>query len=112
MTEFGQAVTPNEHNLALQFVTLDRFLDTAEVSFDGWLWSTAAQAPDMVQKEWPVAYGFRGLSDEAEGLNRKRQRGHYRRPPGARKPIHLRQPIPICCRARPMWPRPMGRITK
>ncbi|MFZ0336821.1 MAG: hypothetical protein WAL45_02230, partial [Terracidiphilus sp.] len=70
LTEFGQAVTPNEHNLALQFVTLDRFLDSAEVSFDGWLWSTAAQAPDIVQKEWPVAYGFRGLSDEAGGLNR------------------------------------------
>ncbi len=70
LTEFGRAVTPNEHNLALQFVTLDRFLDSAEVSFDGWLWSTAAQAPDMVQKEWPVAYAFRGLSVESEGLNR------------------------------------------
>ena len=50
---FGQAVTPNLHNLALQFVTLDNFLDTAEVSYDGWLWSTSAQAPDVVQKEWP-----------------------------------------------------------
>ncbi len=70
LTEFGQAITPNEHNLALQFVTLDRFLDSAEVSFDGWLWSTAAQAPDVVQKEWPVAYAFRGLSVESEGLNR------------------------------------------
>ncbi len=70
LTEFGQAITPNEHNLALNFVTLDRFLTTAEISVDGWLWSTSAQAPDMIQKEWPVAYAFRGLSVESEGLNR------------------------------------------
>ena len=67
---FGQAVTPNEHKLALNFVTLDNFMDTAEVSFDGWLWSTSAQAPDVVQKEWPVAYAYRGLGVESEGLNR------------------------------------------
>ncbi len=70
LTEFGQKVTPNEHNLALNFVTLDRFLTTAEVSVDGWLWSTAAQSPDMLEKEWPVAYAFRGLSDESGGTNR------------------------------------------
>ena len=67
---FGQAVTPNQHNLALNFVTLDNFMDTAEVSFDGWLWSTAAQAPDVVQKEWPVTYGYRALGIESEGGNR------------------------------------------
>ena len=70
LTEFGASITPNEHSLALNFVTLDRFLDTAEVSVDGWLWSTSAQAPDMIQKEWPLAYGYRGLSIESEGANR------------------------------------------
>ena len=70
LAEFGQAVTPNLHNLALNFVTLDNLLCTAEVSFDGWLWSNSAQAPDVVQKEWPVVYGYRGLQVEAEGLNR------------------------------------------
>jgi len=70
LTEFGQAVTPNEHNLAQSFVTLDRFFDTAEISVDGWLWSTSAQAPDMIQKEWPIVYAYRGLSIESEGLNR------------------------------------------
>ena len=70
LTEFGQAVTPNLHNLALKFVTLDNLLTTAEVSFDGWLWSTSAQAPDVVQKEWPVTYGYRALGIESEGLNR------------------------------------------
>jgi DNA-binding beta-propeller fold protein YncE len=67
---FGQAVTPNLHKLAMTFVTLDNFMDTAEVSFDGWLWSNSAQAPDVVQKEWPVAYAYRALGIEAEGLNR------------------------------------------
>jgi YVTN family beta-propeller protein len=70
LTLFGQAVTPNQHNLALKFVTLDNFLDTAEVSYDGWLWSNSAQAPDVVQKEWPVAYAYRALGIESEGLNR------------------------------------------
>jgi len=70
LTEFGEAITPNEHNLARDFVTLDRFLDTAEISVDGWLWSTSAQAPDMLEREWPVAYAYRGLSIESEGLNR------------------------------------------
>jgi len=70
LTEFGEAITPNEHNIARKFVTLDRFLDTAEVSMDGWLWSTSAQAPDMMQHEWPVAYAYRGLSDESAGVNR------------------------------------------
>ena len=70
LTEFGQAITPNEHNIARHFVTLDRFRDTAEVSVDGWMWSTSAQAPDMIQKEWPIVYGYRGLSVESEGVNR------------------------------------------
>ncbi len=67
MAEFGRAITPNEHNLARTFVTLDNFLDTAEVSYDGWLWSTAAQAPDVVEHQYPVAYALRGLSLDSEG---------------------------------------------
>ena len=59
---FGEKVTPNQHNLALSFVTLDNFMDTAEVSYDGWAWSTSAQAPDVVEHQYPVAYASRGLS--------------------------------------------------
>lgn len=70
LTEFGEPITPNEHKLARTFVTLDHFLDTAEISVDGWLWSTSAQAPDMLQREWPLAYAYRGLSVESEGVNR------------------------------------------
>jgi len=67
---FGQAITPNLHNLAQAFVTLDNFLATAEVSYDGWLWSTAAQAPDVVERQYPVAYAYRATSTDSEGLNR------------------------------------------
>jgi DNA-binding beta-propeller fold protein YncE len=70
LTEFGQAVTPNQHNLALTFVTLDNFQDTAEVSYDGWLWTTSARAPDVVERQFPVAYASRGTSLDSEGLNR------------------------------------------
>ena len=44
LTLFSQAITPNQHNLANEFVTLDNFLATAEVSNDGWPWSTSARA--------------------------------------------------------------------
>jgi YVTN family beta-propeller protein len=70
LTEFGRTVTPNQHALARTFVTLDDFLDTAEVSYDGWLWSTSAQAPDVVERQYPVAYAYRALSLDSEGVNR------------------------------------------
>ncbi len=70
LTEFGASITPNEHNLAQSFVTLDHFFDSAEISVDGWLWSTSARTPDMVEKEWPITYAYRGLSIESEGVNR------------------------------------------
>jgi YVTN family beta-propeller protein len=67
---FGEAVTPNQHNLARTFVTLDNFMDSAEVSYDGWLWSTSARAPNVVEHQYPVTYAYRGLSLDATGLNR------------------------------------------
>jgi len=70
LTEFGAAITPNLHKVAQTFVTLDNFMDTAEVSYDGWLWTTSAQAPDVVERQYPVAYAARGTSLESEGLNR------------------------------------------
>jgi DNA-binding beta-propeller fold protein YncE len=68
---FGASVTPNQHQMARQFVTLDNFMDTAEVSYDGWLWTTAAQAPDVVQHQYPVTYAYRALSLDSEGTNRQ-----------------------------------------
>jgi len=70
LTLFGQSITPNQHNLAQDFVTLDNFLDTAEVSYDGWPWSNSARTPDIIEHEYPSNYVQRGLSLESEGNNR------------------------------------------
>ena len=70
LVEFGQAITPNQHALAQQFVTLDNFMATAEVSYDGWHWTTAAETPDVVEHQYPVAYAYRGTSLDSEGSMR------------------------------------------
>jgi YVTN family beta-propeller protein len=67
---FGQAITPNQHNLAQNFVTLDNFRASSEVSNDGWPWSTSARAPDVVEHQYPIFYSQRGVSLDTEGLNR------------------------------------------
>jgi len=56
---FGEQVTPNLHKLAREFVLLDNFYVNADVSADGHNWSTAAIAPDYVQKMWPNKYAGR-----------------------------------------------------
>jgi hypothetical protein len=70
LVQWGSTITPNQHNLATTFVTLDNFMATAEVSNDGWPWTTSARAPDVVEHQYPVAYAARGLSLDSEGLNR------------------------------------------
>ena len=71
LTEFPQSVTPNLHRLAQNFVTLDNFYDTSEVSYDGWAWSTGFIAPDIILRQTPVNYSFRGgVAYESEGDNR------------------------------------------
>ena len=54
---FPEAVTPNHHRLAHEFVLLDNFYVDAEVSADGHEWSMAAMASDFVEKSWPLSYG-------------------------------------------------------
>jgi len=56
---FGENVTPNLHKIARDFVLLDNFYVNADVSADGQNWSTAAIAPDWVQKLWPTQYAGR-----------------------------------------------------
>jgi len=70
ITQFGSAITPNFHNLASQFVDLDNFYDSSEVSMDGWPWSTSAHATDVVERQTSVEYAGRGLSYDSEGTNR------------------------------------------
>ena len=66
----GGALSPNHHRLARQFVTLDNFYDSGEVSATGWSWSTAARATDLSEKTTPVNYADRGLAYESEEADR------------------------------------------
>ena len=77
---FGEKVTPNHHKLAREFVLFDNFYVNADVSADGHNWSTAAIAPDYVQKMWPNSYAGR--------------RKHVRlRRAGSRRPAPGRVPL-------------------
>ncbi len=56
---FDERCTPNHRKLAREFVLFDNFYVNADVSADGHNWSTAAIAPDYVQKLWPNSYARR-----------------------------------------------------
>lgn len=62
LTLFGEEITPNQHELARQYVLLDNTYCNGEVSADGHPWSTAAIVTDIVQKLWPPSYGGKGPS--------------------------------------------------
>ena len=70
LTLFPEAMTPNHHELARRFVTLDNFYDSGEVSGVGWNWSTAARTTDEVERTIPLNYAFRGMTYDVEGMNR------------------------------------------
>ena len=72
LTQFGQAVTPNFHNFARQFVTLDNFMDPSDGSMDGWSWSMRGRVTNDEEITQQINYAFvnRGLSYEGEGSNR------------------------------------------
>ena len=65
---FGEDVSPNHRKLAREFVLLDNFYVNSDVSADGHNWSTAAIAPDYVQKMWPSSYGGRRKVSDYMGL--------------------------------------------
>ena len=64
---FGEKITPNQHKLARDFVLLDNFYVSADVSADGHNWSTSAIANDYVQKLWPNNYAGRRKTYDFEG---------------------------------------------
>jgi DNA-binding beta-propeller fold protein YncE len=70
LTLFPEAITPNHHELARRFVTLDNFFDSGEVSGVGWNWSTAARTTDLVERTIPLNYASRGMTYDVEGMNR------------------------------------------
>ena len=76
LVEFPESTTPNQHRIARNFVTLDNFYDSSEVSYDGWSFSTAARSPDLVEKQVWINYAGRGVSYDSEGTNRNINVGH------------------------------------
>jgi DNA-binding beta-propeller fold protein YncE len=72
LTQFGSALTPNYHQLANQFVTLDNFRNPGDGSMDGWSWSLQGRVTNTEALTQQINYAFvnRGLSYESEGANR------------------------------------------
>ncbi|BDI29732.1 hypothetical protein CCAX7_17830 [Capsulimonas corticalis] len=66
---FGRDVTPNLHALAERFVLLDNFYCCAEVSGDGWNWSTGAMASEYTARNVPHNYSSRQRPYDFEGTN-------------------------------------------
>jgi DNA-binding beta-propeller fold protein YncE len=71
LTLFPEPLSPNHHQLARQFVTLDNFYASGGVSGTGWVWSTAARSTDPVEINVPVNYAARGLTYDSEGSSRE-----------------------------------------
>ena len=72
ITQFGAAITPNFHNLATSFVTLDNFSDPGDGSMDGWSWALQGRVTNTETITQQINYAAvnRGLSYESEGANR------------------------------------------
>jgi YVTN family beta-propeller protein len=66
---FPREVTPNQHALAERFALLDNFYCCAEVSADGWNWSTSGMANEYVVRNAPYGYSERGRDYDYEGQN-------------------------------------------
>jgi DNA-binding beta-propeller fold protein YncE len=64
---YGEDITPNQHQLALQFGVLDNFYDSGEVSGDGHMWSLAATTTDYGEKTWQIDYRGNERTYDYEG---------------------------------------------
>jgi hypothetical protein len=53
---FGEAITPNHHALARDFILFDNFFVDGDVSADGHFWSMSATATDYVARLWTTTY--------------------------------------------------------
>ena len=70
LTMFGEKITPNFHRAAREFVDLDNFYNSGEVSGDGWPWSTSGRESDFGIKAVILNYANRGTTYDYEGMNR------------------------------------------
>ena len=60
-------ITPNLQKLATEFVRIDNFQVTGETPAEGYNWTTAAIAPDYVQRLSPNSYAGRRQAYDYEG---------------------------------------------
>jgi DNA-binding beta-propeller fold protein YncE len=65
---YGEAITPNQHKLALQFGVLDNFYDSAEISSGGHVWSNAAIGTDYLERTWQQSYRGGHRTYDSEGM--------------------------------------------
>jgi hypothetical protein len=65
---YGEAITPNQHKLALQFGVLDNFYDSAEISSGGHVWSNAAIGTDYLERTWQQGYRGGQRTYDSEGM--------------------------------------------
>jgi len=78
LAALGATITPNLHALATNFVDLDNFYDTGEVSGVGWNWSTASRMTDYGEKTINLNYAYPGRFSnyDFEGTNRNLNVGY------------------------------------
>ena len=67
-------MTPNLHALAERFVLLDNFYCCAEVSADGWNWSTSGMGSEYTERNVPFNYSGRGRDYDFEGDDQRHSR--------------------------------------
>lgn len=60
ITMYGETVTPNQHELAREYVLFDNLYCNSEVSVDGHSWCDAAIANDYNQRSWTMSYSGHG----------------------------------------------------
>jgi YVTN family beta-propeller protein len=71
LVHWGERLTPNQHVMARDFVALDRFYASGDVSGDGWEWTMGGRTTDVAEKGIPTRYARRGEHTyDWEGLNR------------------------------------------
>ncbi len=66
---FPERITPNHHKLAREFTLFDNFYVNADVSSEGWLWTSAAIVPHFNMRQWPAAYAGRARPQGAQGAD-------------------------------------------
>jgi len=60
LTMYGENITPNQHQLARDYVLLDNLYCNGEVSVDGHSWCDAAIATDANERSWIQSYSKHG----------------------------------------------------